>query len=343
MADPAQRACGLSGVPEPGGLPVVFLYAGQGSQYYQMGRQLYLEHPVFREWMEIGDAILREHAGFSLLPELYGPDRKMGETFDRFEHTHPAIFLTEYALAKVLEHHGLRPDCSVGVSLGEFAAMTAAGALPFERALRTLTRQPEIFHRHSPPGGMLAILADPQLHERNAVLAAESEVAGVNNQSHFVVAAPADALPVIKAEMKRVGVVAHDLGVPYAFHSRWIEPAADACRALFADLRLLPPRRPCFSTSLQRDVAPPETDLYWRIARARMNFKASIEAMEARGGAIYVDLSPSGTLAGLARQLLAPASPSRSYRIASPFGGEMKALDQLLTDLNLRGRGPAVS
>ncbi|MDE1145030.1 MAG: acyltransferase domain-containing protein [Azospirillaceae bacterium] len=316
-----------------GTLPVTFLFGGQGSQYYQMGAELFRGHPVFAEWMCLGDRFLRENFGRPILDTLYAPGRGLGDTFDALPITHPAIFMTEVALARTLEHHGIVPDQVAGVSLGEFAAMVVAGMMPLETALALVARQPEVYARHCAPGGMVAVLASPELWRGNPILNSRSELAGVSSDEHFVLSATAAMMPAIAAELDRLRLPYQALPVPFAFHSRWMEPAAEASRALTADVRLEAGRCPCHSASLQGWTTPDTPDLFWRIARGQMHVGHMVQTLEGRGGAIYVDLSPSGTLATLIRMQLPPDSRSQVFTILSPFANGLKAIDRLLAAL----------
>jgi bacillaene synthase trans-acting acyltransferase len=322
-------------------LPVVFLFAGQGSQYFRMGAEMFRKHPVFREWLSIGERMLSDRIGFSVIRAIEGEGRQLSEPFDCLRETHPAIFLMQYALAKVLEHHGVFPDRLVGVSLGEIVAMTVAGMLPFEAALMSVAAQPQVFAQTCSPGGMMAVLADPRLHASNAILAGHSEMAGISTDRHFVLAGPTQGMGEIARELERLNVPWQMLPVPFAFHSRWIESARHASQATTENLRLLTPRWPVFSTALQEHLGPgcnlPAADLFWRIIRGPMRLRETLAAIERAGGAIYVDLSPSGTLAGRARQMLVPGSPSRLYQLLTPFGQDLLLVDKLLRFLDRRG------
>ena len=96
------------------------MFSGQGSHYYQMGKDLYESHPVFRSQMEQGDAIVRALAGRSVLDELFRHPISM--PFDDLVISHPALIMLEYALFRVLVSEGIVPDCVWGSSAGEFAA-----------------------------------------------------------------------------------------------------------------------------------------------------------------------------------------------------------------------------
>ncbi|BCB83183.1 hypothetical protein Psuf_004960 [Phytohabitans suffuscus] len=108
-------------------LETVFLFAGQGTQYHQMGRWMYENHGTFRRTLDGLDAVVREYRGGSILDQVYSPDRRPEEAFDRFRDTHPAIFMIEYALARALMAEGIKPNAVLGASLGEIAAAAVAG------------------------------------------------------------------------------------------------------------------------------------------------------------------------------------------------------------------------
>lgn len=319
--------------PPSAPLPIVFCFAGQGSQYFQMAADLLAEEPVFRHWMQLGDAIVTQRHGLSVLAETYREDRRASTPFDRLEASHPAIFLVQYALAKLLQHHRLRPDFLLGVSLGEFTAQTVAGMTSFETALCAVADQPALFRRTCPEGGMVAVLGPPGLHAASPLLATRSEVAGINAVGHFVLSALAEDLPAIEAELRALDVPAMRLPVPYAFHSRFIDAAEPACRAAFATERRQSSFWPVWSCCTGGVTGPETPDLSWRIVRETMNVRQVFLTLEAQGGAIYVDLSPSGTLSALFRQSLDKLSPSRLLPLLSPFGGNVDRVRSVVAEL----------
>src|SRR5688572_9620134 len=112
--------------------PIVFMFSGQGSHYYQMGRELFEQQPIFRHWMQLADSIYQELTGLSIIHELYENGHKKSEPFVRTLLTHPAIFSIEYALGQIILEQGIIPDYVLGTSLGEFAAAVFAGVMTFE-------------------------------------------------------------------------------------------------------------------------------------------------------------------------------------------------------------------
>jgi trans-AT polyketide synthase/acyltransferase/oxidoreductase domain-containing protein len=82
--------------------PIVFMFSGQGSQYFQMGKALYQSLVTFRHWMDRLDDDFYILTGTSVISHLYDENKKKGDPFDNFLFSHAALFMVEYALAQVL-------------------------------------------------------------------------------------------------------------------------------------------------------------------------------------------------------------------------------------------------
>lgn len=316
-------------------LPMVFCFAGQGAQYFHMGRTVFDEHATFRKWMLIGNEVVRDRHGYSVIDAIYDSERRLGELFDRLEETHPAIFMIQYALAQFLLGEGLRPNRLFGVSLGEITAMAVADMATFEPVLRSVSDQPAIYRRTCDPGGMVAVLGPTSLYDELPGVAEMSEIAGINAGEHFVLSAPSEALGDLESALRSRDVIFQRLPVPFAFHSRWIDPARAACQELFT-LAHRKPLWPCWSSSTSGPITADSEDLRWKIVREKMDVRGTIQSIEAEGGAIYIDLSPSGTLAAILPQVFLPESRSKAFPILSPYGGVEKRLAKVL---DFVGRG----
>ncbi len=114
----------------------VFVFSGQGPQWYAMGRQLYKEEPVYKQTVDQIDRMLQEHAEWSLVEELQKPEEssRVSETAI----AQPAIFALQVALARLWESWGVRPAAVVGHSVGEVAAAHIAGVLTLKDAVKVL-------------------------------------------------------------------------------------------------------------------------------------------------------------------------------------------------------------
>ena len=101
-----------------------FLFSGQGSQYFQMGRGLYEQNLVFRSCMEQMDNLARDMLGVSVAEALYGPHGK-AEPFDELRLTHPAIFMVEFALPKHSASSSIAAMTPYGRGAESLASMAA--------------------------------------------------------------------------------------------------------------------------------------------------------------------------------------------------------------------------
>jgi len=305
----------------------VFMFSGQGSQYYQMAQQLYEENGAFRGWMTRLDNLAYEISGRRVVPEIYG--RPKSEVFDRLVFTHPAIFMVEYSLAQCLILEGIEPDIVLGASLGSFAAAVIGGCVRVEHAIRAVVKQAEVFERCCEAGGMIAIVSDPALY-REPFLAERSELAGVNFSGHFAVAARSRDLETIEADLRERDITYQRLPLGFAFHSRWIESAHEPFNALMRPLpttRGTLPLACCERASLLGGLSD---NYFWNVARNPIRFMETLALLERSGPHRYIDVGPAGTLATFAKYGLPKTSASTVHPIITPYGNDTKNLNALL-------------
>lgn len=309
----------------------VFMFSGQGSQYFQMGRGLYGENATFRQWMQDLDEIARPIAGTSIVEAIYAEGRTKGDSFDRTLLTHPAIFMVEYALARTLVESGLRPDVVLGVSLGSFTAAAVAEALSVEDALTSVIRQALVLEQHCDRGGMLAILAAPALFDE-PFLRDSTELAAINFDSHFVVSAPNESLGEIEGILRRRGIGHQRLPVSFAFHSEWIAGARAPFASVMQSVQTQAPGIPMACCERAGFVDDLSGDYFWNVLRRPMRFREMVAALDGAGARRYVDVGPAGTLATFLRYgILSAGSASSAHAILTPFGSDSKNLASLLS------------
>ena len=305
----------------------VFMFSGQGSQYYQMARQLYDANSAFRGWMTRLDTLAYDISGRRVVAEIYA--RPKSEPFDRLAFTHPAIFMVEYSLAQCLIRDGIEPDIVLGASLGAFAAAAIGGYVAVEHAIEAVLKQAEIFERCCEAGGMIAIMGDPALYGER-FLAERSELAGVNFGGHFAVSARRADLEPIEAALAERGIMFQRLPLGVAFHSRWI----DSAREPFATLmRTLPTMRGCVPLACCESasmLAGLGDGYFWNVARRPIRFLDTLVMLERGGPHRYIDVGPSGTLATFAKYGMPGTSTSTVHPILTPYGQDTRHLNALL-------------
>ena len=309
---------------------MVFMFSGQGTQYFQMGRALFESNDTFRSWMVRLDDVARQSVGSSVIETLYTDGRSRADTFDRTALTHPAIFMVEYSLAQSLIQAGVRPDIVLGVSMGSFAAAAVAGFMVAEDALTAVIRQAIALEELCEPGGMTAVLADPALFEEDFLLS-RSELAAVNFSSHFVVSARRAELEAIETALRKRQVGYQRLPVTVPFHSHWMDNAKGPFDSF---MRSVPRERGCISLACSDQVAflseLPDS-YFWDVVRRPIRFREIIARLEQKAPHRYIDVGPSGTLATFMKYGMPAATRSTVHPVLTPYGFDQKNFAALLT------------
>jgi bacillaene synthase trans-acting acyltransferase len=307
----------------------IFMFSGQGSQYFHMGRALYDGNGTFRGWMDRLDVVARNATGTSVIGVLYADARKKGDPFDRTLLTHPAIFMVEYALAQCLIEAGVRPDLVLGASLGSFAAAAVADFIEAEDALTAVIGQAKALEECCAPGGMIAVLADPALFSED-FLGGRCELAAVNFSSHFVVSARRTDLEGIEADLKQRAVGYQRLPVSFPFHSRWMDRAKAAFEPFMRAIGRRKGRLPLVCCDQTDVISELSDDYFWDVVRRPIRFRESTARLEEQGARRYIDVGPAGTLATFLKYGLPAAAKSTVHSILTPFGLDQKNLAALL-------------
>jgi acyl transferase domain-containing protein len=303
----------------------VFMFSGQGSQYFQMGKELFENDETFRHWMLRLDETARQTAGGSVIETLYSGQSGKSEPFDRTLLSHPAIFMVEYSLAQSLIHAGVRPDMVLGVSVGSFAAAAVAGFIDVEDALSAVIRQAMALEEWGEPGGMTAVLADPALFDEHS-LGDRSELAAVNFSSHFVISARRNELAAIEAVLKEHEVSHQRLPVSFPFHSQWMEKARAPFETFMQAIRFRPGRLPLVCCDRTTTLSELPDAFFWDVVRHPIRFRETIGRLEQQGARRYVDVGPAGTLATFLKYGLLPGTTSTVHTLLTPFGRDRQNL-----------------
>jgi len=305
----------------------VFMFSGQGSQYYQMGRALFEANGTFRRVMRQMDAQAADLVGQSVVAAIFDRSRRPSDLFDRLLLTSPAILMTEIALLETLRAAGVHPDMALGASLGSYAAAVAAGGLDGEEALGAVIAHARALESRCSRGAMMAILAERSLYERDE-LRRHCELAATHFAGHFVVSMPSERVAQVGKFLEHEAIAFQLLPVAFAFHSPWIEAARDllVVPATVGGSLAIPLACCAHADTL---TALPQ-NYFWTVARLPIRFDQMIATLEAEQPHRYIDVGPAGTLATFLKYSLGRASPSRAHKILSPVGDDLAALDRLL-------------
>ncbi len=303
----------------------VFMFSGQGSQYFHMGRGLYENNQTFRNWMVRLDDLARPSLDDSVIETIYSPQRRKADPFDRTLLTHPAIFMLEYSLAQTLIQAGIVLDAVMGASLGSFAAAAVANFIDVEDALALVVAQALAIEQACPAGGMIAVMAPVELSTEE-FFSERCEVASINMASHFVISARNKELVEIEAALQRKKVTYQRLPVSYPFHSKWI----DAARAPFASMprhvRCGKGRLPLVCCQQAAILSELSADFFWNVVRYPIRFLEAAQRFDRQGPCRYLDVGPAGTLATFLKYGFGPNTASTMQAVLTPFGLDQKSL-----------------
>lgn len=302
------------------------MFSGQGSQYWDMGKMLYENNAVFRRWMLEMDDLVQSKTDKSVVTYLYGNG---GDgSFDALDYSHPAIFMVEYALAQTLDSQGIRPDIVLGSSLGEITAATVASAIDVEAALENIIKQARIVQSTCHQGNMMAVLHNVDLYEKADMLNQLSTLVSVNFDDHFVISGSSTEIKEIKSFLDSNRIISQLLPVRYAFHSPFIDPAEEPYKRVLRSQDMRSPTVKMVSSLDGQTVSQLQGDYFWEVIREPMQFRKAIRQIENSHHPIYVDLSPSSTLANFVKRNINHEDLA-CFSFMSPFHQELKNLEYI--------------
>nr|VFK23759.1 MAG: Acyl transferase domain-containing protein [Candidatus Kentron sp. MB] len=306
---------------------IAFLFTGQGSQYRQMGRQLFDTEPRFRETLNRCDAILRT-LNVPLLELLYNKgvdDDSLNQTI----HTQPALFALEYALARLWQSWGITPDVVMGHSVGEYAAACIAGVFGLEDGLKLIAARGRLMQTLCEPGDMLALpVTESDAQALIAPFAGQLSLAAINGPSSVVVSGAPAAIVRLTATLAGKEIKGSPLSVSHAFHSGLMEPMLAEFEKVANTISYGAPDIPlCSNVTGQMATEEVMTPGYWvRHARQPVRFLETIETLHKNGIDAFLEVGPQPILLGLARQCL-PGSQDNLIRLPSLRRGNDEGRD----------------
>ncbi|MGD8400326.1 MAG: acyltransferase domain-containing protein [Bacillota bacterium] len=307
--------------------PLVFMFSGQGSQYYNMARSLFEQNDTFCKWMLKINYIVESQVGRSIIAELYHSQKKY-EKFERLLYTHPAIFMVEYSLAQVLLKKGFEPDFVLGSSLGEFTAAALSNVISLEDSIACLLRQAEMVENYCSAGRMLAVFGPDSFFYEQPAVYQNTELVAVNYHSNFVIAGYTEAINRVIAFLKQNAITHQLLPVSFGFHSGCLDPVEKIYKDFLSQKKFQKPIIPFISCLFGKLITEIPDNYFWDVTRKPIQFQSAIREL-AQKGAVFLDLGPSGTLANFVKYNLPKESLTQYYSIITPFGQEIKKLNEM--------------
>lgn len=317
---------------------VVFMFPGQGSQYLDMGKELYLHEPVFKTAMEECNALLRTHIQEDLLSIIY-PDEATTAAEDKLKNTRysqPALFMIGYSLAKLWMSWGIFPSAFIGHSIGEFVAAYFAGILNLPDALKVIATRGQLMSE-LPAGGMLSIRA--KATDIIAILPGDISMAAINSPVLCVVAGTYEALTAFSNLLEQKNIPNRLLQTSHAFHSYMMDSVAEPFKQSLAGVSFNVPLIPIYSTVTGEKLSDSHAvnpDYWANHLRATVQFDlASKNLLAEHQEKAFLEIGPGNAAATFIRQQAAGKNSVVITSLEKPATGEtayhtvLKAAGQL--------------
>lgn len=301
----------FTGVQEHADSRVVFMFPGQSAQYVNMALQVYANEKTFKENVDFCSEFLKPHLGFDLLRALYPPVDEAADASERLNQTavtQPAMFVLEYALAKLWMEWGVSPDAMIGHSIGEYVAACLAGVFSLEDALALVAARGRLM-QGMPKGSMLAVRLDEKSVRK--YLGEELSLSAINGPSGCVVAGPTPAIDSLEMLLTEQRIGCRLLQTSHAFHSPMMQPIIAPFTELLEHIKLNPPKIPYLSNLTGTWICPEQatSPIYWgNQLRETVRFAEGLDELLKTRDQILLEVGPGQTLASLAKRHPANAS-----------------------------------
>jgi len=333
---------------------VAFLYTGQGSQYANMLQLLRATEPIVAETFAEADRVMTPLLGKPLSKFIFVDQAdanavaKAEEDLRQTEITQPAVLATDLALTRLLAAYGIEPDFTMGHSLGEYAALVAAGALPFADSLEAVSARGRGMTQVAMEdnGRMAAVFAPLEEVERILkTINGYVVIANVNSNRQAVVGGASQAVEQAMEAFQKAGYDVSPLPVSHAFHTSIVAGASKPLRQVLERLHLASPRLPIVANTNGEfyptgpDVVPKMLDILTQQVASPVQFIKGLRTLYDAGARIFVEVGPKKALQGFAEDVLGSRSDVVSLFTNHPKVGDIVAFNQALCGLYAAGFG----
>lgn len=291
-----------------------FIFPGQGAQVCGMGQDFYENTETAKQVFDRASELL----GFSV-PELCF---EKNDRLDLTEYTQAAMVTTSIAMLRVMEERGFRADVAAGLSLGEYCALTAAGIMSADDAVRTVRRRGILMQEAVPAGvGKMSAVLGITADGIDAVVDPIDgvQVANYNCPGQIVISGLAGAVEEASVKLKEAGARRIlPLNVSGPFHSALLREAGEKLGEFLQDITLSAPHIPYVANVTAEYVTDQEAvkGLLERQVYSSVKWQQSVERMLADGVDRFVEIGPGKTLSGFVKKISRDAAVVNVERLA---------------------------
>ncbi len=289
---------------------IAWLFTGQGSQYLNMGQELYNSEPIFKEALDKCATIIKPDLARPLLEVLFEqattgdqqafPKKVVEQTIDQTQYTQPVLFSFEYALAQLWQSWGIQPDIVLGHSLGEYVAAVIAGVFSLEDGLKLVTARGRLMQSLPKNGAMLAVFTP--FKEIQHLLLNKTNVA-VDNGSHVLVSGEREAISLLTSKFKGLNIKYQWFNRELAFHSLLMQPMVAEFKKVAKTIEYYLPKIPLVSnlTGKLADHKIASADYWCQHILQPVQFAQSLDFLEQQNINTLVEIGAKPTLIGIVK------------------------------------------
>lgn len=283
---------------------IAFLYPGQGAQVAGMGKDFYEKSPLAKEVFDKSCEILEQDMKHICFEE--------NELLDRTDYTQAALVTTCMAMTKEIMARGLTPDMTAGLSLGEYCAITTAGGMELEDAIKMVWLRGNLMHNAVPEGkgGMAAVLGLSGEAVNEAIAYMEGVyVANYNCPGQIVISGEAENITKIMEDLKNVGAKrVLKLNVSGPFHSPMLAQAGEKLKKDLEKVNITSPHIPYYANYTAELIDKNTSTEYIKSILSKqvsgsVRFEQSVRKLIESGFDRFIEIGPGDTLTGFVKRI----------------------------------------